>query len=623
MAETVSDKRRERYRVGAILFIAIVALLVIRYGRIMVGESDSFPQPPSSVVERGPILDRTGRILAIQTRLDTVTLWKPDLVNVDDTVARLAEILALDESMIRGRIATSDGFIILQRTITPSRSRLIEEQKAAGLLQGVHLQEDFGRSYPEREAAAPVIGYVGIDNVGLSGIEYMFTEELSPPPSGDSLSEATMGNQVFLTLDLGVQTVIDEIATEIREENDADSVMIVVMDATSAEIRGMSAIPSFDPNAFRRYGAGERRNHIISRIYEPGSVFKAFSIAGILELGGIDLDDRFNTSGGYVSEDGEFEITDLADYGIVDAAEIIKVSSNVGAAFASETVGPGAFYDILTRFGFGDRTGLDLNGEERGLIARPSEWSARTRQTIAIGQEIGVTAIQVVAAATVLANDGVLLRPQIVDRIAAPDGTILRDFQREPVREVLTPRTARTMLALMAGSTENDGTARRIQVNGVEVAAKTGTAQVIDPETGAYSDEHFIASTLALFPAGDPEFIVYVVIDHPRGESVYGGRIAAPATDRIVEFLVPYLDVRRTDETVVRHSGRIIASDVELPEFDEVYPDFRGLPARALLPLLARDGLRVEIEGSGWVVSQEPPPGTALQSGDTLLLRLE
>lgn len=622
MADTGTDRRQERLRITAGFFVVLVILLVLRYGSIMIAAPDRTIPPPSSVVERGPILDRNGRILAIQTRLDTVTLWKPDVEDVDDTSRRLGEILEIDPQEIRDRIASTDGFIILQRTITPSRSRAIQEQRAAGHLRGVHLEEDFGRSYPEREAAAPIIGYVGVDNVGLSGIEYMFTDELSPPIESRPGETRVLGNQIHLTIDLAIQTEVDEIARDVLATQDADIVTIVVMNATTAELLAVSSVPSFDPNAFRRYTADQRKNRAISRIYEPGSVFKVFTISSFLELGGIDENDRFSTSGGYVSDDG-FQITDLADYGIVNAEEIIRYSSNVGAAYASETVSSGAFYDILTRFGFGSQTEIDLNGEERGLLARPSEWSARTRQTIAIGQEIGVTAMQIAAAATVLANDGVLLRPQIVDRILAPDGTLVRDFDREPVREVLSPGTARSMIEMMVGSTRPDGTARRIEVEGIDVAAKTGTAQVIDPESGSYSDEHFIASTLALFPARDPEIIVYVVIDYPRGESVYGGRIAAPVADRLIEFLVPFLDIPRDSDRIVEHPGRIRAIEPTLPEIGTTLPDYRGLPARTLLPLLDRDDMQVRIEGSGWVVGQTPPPGTPIRPGLDLTLTLE
>jgi cell division protein FtsI (penicillin-binding protein 3) len=432
-----------------------------------------------------------------------------------------------------------------------------------------------------------------------------------------------IGNQVFLTIDLAIQSAADQLGQRLLAMHQADSVMILVAAARTGELLAVSSVPSFDPNNFARYSADERRNLPISRVYEPGSVFKVFSVASFLELDGIDLTDQFNTTGGYASNDGSFLITDLADYGFVDAEEIIKYSSNVGAAYASERVEPGSLYATLRRFGFGEPTEIDLNGEERGLLATPERWSARTRPTLAIGQEIGVTAVQMIAAATVLANDGVLLRPQIVDRIISPTGEIVRQFEREAVREVLSPATARTMLQLMDRATDPDATGRRIQVEGVNVAAKTGTAEVFDPELGTYSDEHFIASTLALVPADEPELIVYVVIDHPRGESYLGGRIAAPAVDEMIEFLVPYWDIPRDTDTVVEHPGRIVARQPQLPPLAATVPDYRDLPIRTLLPLLGREDVDVRISGSGWVIRQNPPPGTPFEPGMRIDLELE
>ncbi len=591
----------------------------------MLVEERTAPPIPSPEVERGPILDRRGRILAIQTRLDTVTAWKPDVSEMDSTITILAEILQVPREELHERFSTSRDFLIVQRTITPSQSDAIRREFQQGNLDGITLQEDFGRSYPEREAAASVIGYVGVDDIGLEGIEYMFSGELQPsveniePRDG----EIVMGNQVFLTLDLAIQSFADELGDELLQTYNADSVMIIVADATTADLLAMSARPSFDPNSFRSYDAERRRNRLISHIYEPGSVFKVFSVAGILDLGGIEPDDTFNTTGGYRSDDGAFVIRDLADYGRINAEEIIKYSSNVGAAYASETVDPGAFYAMLRKFGFGETTGIDLNGEERGLLNRPENWSARSRPTIAIGQEIGVTAIQMVAAASTLANDGMLLRPQIVDRIVSPTGEVIRRFEREPVREVLAPQTAATMLELMSSSTEPGGTARRINVEGVTVAAKTGTAEVFDPVSGEYSDEHFIASTLALFPAEQPELLIYLVIDHPRGPEYLGGRIAAPATDRLIEFLVPYWNIPRESDTVVRHPGRVVVNSRELPPIGEVLPDYRGLSARTILPLMNREDITVKVSGSGWVAAQDPPPGTPFEPGMTVTLELE
>ncbi len=593
------------------------AVLVLRFAVIMVpANGGTSAGSTSPAAERGPILDRRGRILAIQTRLDTVTAWRPEIRDVEGTARLLGEILERDHREITDRIATSTGFLTLQRTVTPSQSSRITAEIRAGNLRGIRLQPDLGRSYPERESAAAVIGYTGVDNVGLAGIEYMFSEYLMPETD-------PMGHQVFLTLDLAIQSAADELGRELMQQHQADMVTIVVAKADTAEILALSSQPSFDPNNFLSYSANQRRNTSISRIYEPGSVFKVFSIASLLELGAISPRDRFNTAGGYVADNGSFIISDLSNYGVISPAQIIKFSSNVGAAYASERADPGSFYTLLTSFGFGRPTGIDLNGEERGLLAEPHRWSRRTQQTLAIGQEIGVTAIQMVAAATVLSNEGVLLRPQIVNRIVSNSGEILQQNGREPVRQVVSPETARLMLEMMRGSTDRDGTAWRIQVEGVSVAAKTGTAEVFDPVNGRYSDAHFIASTLALVPADHPELIVYVMIDYPRGESFFGGRIAAPAVRTMLDFLIPYWDIPRDTDTITEHPGRVVLRPRTMPEIVDVMPDLTGVPLRSLMPLIVRDDLNVEIYGSGWVRSHSPAPGAPLEPGMTIRIELE
>lgn len=623
MADDEREKRVQRVTATVVILLVVAATLVFRYGSIMIAADPPTPPGPATEYERGPILDRRGRILAIQTRLDTVTGWKPEIRDIAETAPILADILDRDAGEIADTLATADGFVTIQRTITPSQSRRIRAEQQNNKLEGIRLQPDVGRSYPERDAAAAVVGYAGVDNIGLSGIEYMFSSYLTPADRANRDEPLLMGNQVFLTLDLAIQSAADDLGRNLLGVHQAESVMILVMDARTGGVLAMSTRPSFDLNNFRSYSDEERRNHTISRIYEPGSVFKAFSVAAFLELGGITIHDRFDTAGGYVAERGEFAISDLANYGVINPEQIIKYSSNVGAAYASETVDPGSFYAMLAGFGFGSPTGIDLNGEERGLLARPESWSARSQQTIAIGQEIGVTAIQMVTAATAFANDGVLLRPQIVDRIVSPTGEVIQQFGREPLRRVISAATARTMLKLMESSTDPDGTANRIRIEGVPVAAKTGTAEVFDPSQRKYSDSHFIASTLAIVPADDPDLIVYVVIDYPRGESFYGGRIAAPAVHELLQFLVPYRSIPRDTDTVIEHPGRIVVHKTSPPIIEDIVPDFSGVALRSLVPLLAREDIDVRINGNGYVVNQNPPAGTAVRQGMTILLELE
>jgi len=581
--------------------------------------------PPRTVdgkpipTERGPILDRNGRILAIQTELDTVTAWMPNIPDVPGAASELAGVLDRDDEEIMSRLAGEDGYVVVARTITPSQSTAIEELQQQGRLQGFSLEPDVGRSYPERNAASHVIGYVGVNNQGLEGVEYVFDDVLSPAPEeGDRY-----GDQLVLTIDVAVQHRMDELAAQALEQHDADAVMLLVADARNGDILAYSSMPNFDPNTFYAYSENQRRNRPISFIYEPGSVFKVFSISSFLELGGISMDTTFQTSGGYVNDAQDFVIHDLGNYGRITTAGIIKYSSNVGAAYASETVPRDAFYQMIKLFGFGEKTGISLNGEERGLLQRPWEWSGRTQQTVAMGQEIGVTAMQMISAATALANDGILLRPNIVKKVVTHDGRTVREYDRRPVRQVLSADTARRIRTAMYGATQGGGTARRIAIDGIDIAAKTGTAEVFDRREGSYSDDRFIASALSMFPADDPRIISYVIIDNPRGDSFYGGRIAVPILREATEFLVPHLGIPREGIEEIEHSGRVAVSVPKLPDFDGTVPDLGGLPKRTVLPLLGVDGMTVRLHGNGWVRSQDPEPGTTLRNGMTLDLYLE
>ncbi|MFP4377341.1 MAG: penicillin-binding protein [Spirochaetales bacterium] len=606
---------RGRYVALLVVLAAVIALLLMRYGELMLTPSVLQVATAPSSFERGPILDRHGRLLAVQSELETVWAWRPELDDAATLAAELAPIIEQDPSVLQAKLRGESGSATIKRNISPRESAAIRDAQADGRLAGIRLRPDYGRSYPERGSLGPVLGFVGAEGKGLTGIELTMEDELL-----SAERDAEYGNQVFLTIDTSLQFESERHARSALEEHAADSVTILTLDAKTADILAYVSVPSYDPNAFSQFSELERRNRPIADVYEPGSVFKIFSIGSFLQLGGISISSRFATDGSYDVTDPP--ITDLSNYGTVTTSDIIRLSSNVGAALASESVEARPFYNMLRLFGFAEETGIELNGEEAGLLARPDRWSGRTKPTLAIGQEIAVTALQLASAATVYANEGVLLKPNIVDKIVAPDGELVRDYGRTPVREVVDPRVAVQVLDAMERAVNDGGTARRLAYEGVRVAAKTGTAEKIDPRTGLYSSTEFVASTLAILPANDPAVIVYMMIDHPKGEEYYGGRIVTPVLRDYFDFLVPYLSIPVEGQQRVAHSGRVVVEPLRLPTLSDVVPDFTGLPKRALLPLLERDDVSVEIEGFGWVVSQAPSPGTPFRQGMTIRLEL-
>jgi cell division protein FtsI (penicillin-binding protein 3) len=270
---------------------------------------------------------------------------------------------------------------------------------------------------------------------------------------------------------------------------------------------------------------------------------------------------------------------------------------------------------MLRSLGFGSQTQLPIPGESSGLLRDPDKWSLRSKPTLAFGQELLVSAIQMAAAATTFSNEGMLLKPHLIDRILSPDGQTIEEMKREPVKRVFSPETAQAMLLMMETATEDGGTAHRMKTEGLRISGKTGTSQVIDPKTRTYSKENYTASAMAIFPTDDPQLIIYVVIQNPKGASYYGGRIASPIVKNLIDETVTYLGIKRSTDKVLKHSGKISVpeqSDIIIGDF---IPDLTGLPKRRLLNLFSDDRFVIKMIGEGWVIRQSPAPGTPASAG--------
>lgn len=612
-------------RLGAVFVLAAVVVLLIvwRYVSLMLLTPEEVrPAEGTVAIERGPILDRNGRVLAIQTELESVTAWVPDIEDFDRTAALLASALAMEERTIRGIFENRPGFAYVKRKVSNSAAAAVRSLINGGELPGIRLVEESARTYPEQKIAAPILGIVDIDNRGLEGLELRFDELLSPAPPDDTQTEA-FGNQIYLTLDIDLQFTAERLALDTLEEQQADSVMVLAMDARNGDMLAMAGVPSFNPNIFADFPAAYRTNRPVAVAYEPGSVFKVFSIAAMMELGGVAPSSTFFCNGFYENSDIPDPIACLGVHGEVTPTQIIKYSCNAGAAYASESVDGRPFYGMLESFGFGRDTALPFPGESNGLLKSPSSWSARTKPTIAFGQEISVSAVQIVTAATVFANQGMLLEPHILRRVVSPEGRIIEEYGRTPLEQVLSPRTAEAMLLMMEEATKPGGTATRARVDGVRVSAKTGTAEVFNVETGRYSSDRFIASCLALLPTESPQAIVYVVIQNPQAGETYGGRIAAPVVRSMAEELTTYLGIPRAGDTVAEHSGIVTVEDRPSITIGSHMPDLTGYSKRELLPLLDLDDITVSIEGQGWVIRQRPEPGAPVPAGTQVELYLE
>jgi len=574
------------------------------------------PRPSLNLPERGSILDRNGRFLALQIRFADVSVWRPSITDINVLSNELSPILDMTPAEILSRISSSESnYLYLRRQIDDSTARrlnaLIEDKK----LRGVMVQPIVGRVYPERNLASHIVGFVGDRNRGLEGIEFAFNNVL------DGADNNGIGSQVVLTIDIYVQHILQQIAQRSMQENQAEAVIFVAMDPRTGDILGSVSLPDFDPNNFRVSDANSRMNRSAIWAFEPGSTFKVYSIAALMDAGVINSNTAYLCNGVYTPSRGS-PITCLVNHGRVTPREIVIHSCNVGAAYASENISSGAFYQFLNNFGFGLRTGAGSPGETAGYLVPSSNWSERSKPTIAFGQEIAVSAYQILQATSAIANDGVLIPPKVVSSIMSADGRTVTNWEGGASRRIISAETARAMRSYMADTAATGAMGWRAGVQDMSIGVKTGTAQIIDPVTRGYSETDFIASCVALLPAENPSLILYLAIIKPQG-SIYGARIAAPAIREAAEALIDYFGIPRGRNPQINHPPAVNIPANHLPAVETHVPDFSGIAKRVLLPLLLRNDIYVEIHGDGWVRRQSPQPGTPVTSDMSIILELE
>lgn len=613
---------RARLAVLSAIGAFLLGAVLFKYGAVMLSG-----RPPVAErkiqTERGSILDRNGKILAVQTTLYNIAVTRSAVSDEDVFSQALAPVTGMNAEEIKRRLSDNPGdFLYLKKKISEGEKSAIEAVIRDGRLKGIRLEAVVSRTYPENQLASHVIGFLGDDGKGLTGVEYSYQDILSPP--GDFPSAQSEAYNVMLTIDGNIQYELEKIARQTMEETQAEGVMLIAAEARTGEILAYVSEPSANLNAFGASLPTERFDRPALYAYEPGSVFKIFSIAALMELGAAADQDIFFCDGGYehVTPKGErFTIGCLDRHGWVSPRDIIRFSCNDGTAQIAEKAKSADFEDKLRGFGFGSKTNIQLPGETTGIFSSNNNWSLRSKPTIAIGQEISVSALQMVQAATALANKGTVLRLSLLSRLYTQDGEAAASHRTESLGRVISPETARLMLDYMQTTSES-GTGTRASVGDVPMAVKTGTAQMLAESKAGYSKTDYISSCMGIFPVDSPEIILYLAILKPVGET-YGGRIAAPVISKAANAIIDYRGMGRETATSVRHSGLVQIPKNAPVEIRDIVPDMTGIPKRMIAPLLQREDLEVWITGDGYVVSQSPEPGTLVTEGMRIELHLE
>ena len=646
-------------RIGyvALVMIGALVILVFRYAYLQIVQGDALAQRmrDQSGYEfriqslRGAILDRSGKELAVSSMTKSLFVDPNHVYDThtpEEIASDIAPLIGLTEQDILDDIARGGGFVWVKRRLEHTEYEAVRAViREKGYSDCLGFQNEAKRYYPNDALAANVIGFVGTDDEGLDGVE----QALDPLLKGEVREERLTvdgqrrpildsifaGRRVYgsdycktvsLTIDSTIQFMVEQELDRAMAENNPDSITAIVMDPKTGEILAMASRPSYNPNRFWEYPQENWKNRAVSFIYEPGSTFKAV-VAGAALQEGIVTPNQVFFDPGYVMVSGRrIQNWSNESYGAVTFTDIVKKSLNTGFAQVGLSLGAEKMMHYTRVFGFGERTGIDLPGEEEGILFSADDMRDSDIATTAIGQSIAVTPLQLVTAMAAIANGGTLMHPYIVREIRNPDGSVYEERTPREIRRVLEPTVDRTLIGLLEQVVASGG-GKKAGVKGYRIAGKTGTAQKIRRETAGYLEGRYIASFCGFAPVEDPIFTVLVMIDDPRGGDFYGGQIAAPVASRIFTQLLRYAHVEPSSNTFAETTGETekgrsddeekrMEAAATPPEGKAVVPDFTGLSLREAARLAELRGLTFESEGTGAAVSQSLSVNDIVDQGE-------
>jgi cell division protein FtsI (penicillin-binding protein 3) len=599
-------------------------------------QQHSVPAP----AKRGDILDRRGHVLATSADADSIYAVPSEIDDPGRAATQLCGALQdctqKERNALAERLGRSKNFAYVRRQVSPEEAKRV----AALNLDGVGFFKESKRFYPNKELASHLLGYVGLDNGGLSGVESTYDSQIRGKPGTilvhtDAKRHAfsrfekppTMGASLELTIDEYLQHIAERELHAGVLENHAAGGSAIIMNPHTGEILAMANEPTFNPNDYRDSEENDRRNRAVQDLYEPGSTFKVVTASAAIEEKVMPIDTMIDVRGGQIRIDRGRIVHDTHDYGVLSFTDVIVKSSNVGAIKIGFKLGTARLSDYVQRYGFGRSVSQDFPAESPGIVWRTDQWTESALASVSMGYQVGVTPLQMVAAVSSIANGGQYIEPRVVRAVYHGD----RRYEVQPkvVRQTISADTAATMTSIMEGVVER-GTAKRAQMPGYTIAGKTGTSAKL--VHGHYSTTEWNASFVGFVPSRNPAVAIIVVTDAPHGASGHtGGMVSAPVFQRIADATLRYLGIGPTinpDPPVLvarRDDVSSVATSAEPPPQPILsliadaqagtLPDLTGLSAREAVQTLSKLGLLTRASGDGFVVSQDPPAGAPLEAG--------
>ncbi len=590
MATSRSTANRRLYILGGVLLLwlcviclRLVYLQIFRYGEFQQRADHQQQRSINVSAKRGIIFDRQGNELAMSIMVDSAFAVPSEVPDLPTAVSLITRITGDDARMVLADCHAHKTFCWVARKAS---TESIERIRALNL-QGIHFQKESKRFYPKRELAAQVLGYVGTDDGGLSGIEREYDEPLRGQPGRMQISvdarkkwfariekQPEAGSNLVLTVDEKIQYIAERELEQAIRDTHAIAGTVIVENPRTGEILALANRPTFNPNIKKEIKNEALKNRAVSDIYEPGSTFKLVTISGALEERLTRPDEMFDCQMGSIVING-MRIRDSKPHGLLSVSDVLAESSDVGAIKIALRLGEDRFYKYIRAFGFGQQTGIELPGETRGMTKPVNRWSKVSIGAISMGQEIGVSAVQLAAMVSTFANDGVWEAPRIVATTISPQSTPQTiAFHPEHERRVISSITAAQMRQMMRAVVLH-GTGRKAVLEGYSSAGKTGTAQKVDPNTGAYSRTKYVGSFAGFAPINNPAITVAVILDSAVGLH-QGGQVAAPVFQRITQQVLEYLHVPRDMQLPPNRQVWLAQNKVRDSDLDESSPDHLG-----------------------------------------------
>lgn len=593
--------------------------------------------------KRGALLDRAGEPLALSLEAQSVYA-RPHRIQQPESASRhLASVLGLSVSEVKQRLTAERPFVWLKRQIKPAEAEKIQALN----IEGIGMFYEPNRYYPQGQLAGHLIGFVGRDAEGLEGLELQYNDYIrgetgSSVAERDALGRRVLvrgleglqippGGDIHLTLDTAIQHLVEKELEATIAKYRAKTGVVIVLEPFTGEVLALANYPAFNPNKFSRASAEQRRNRAVADSFEPGSTFKTILAAAALEEGVVGKEDLFYCEMGKYAFAGRM-INDTHPHGWLPFSKILQVSSNIGFTKVAEKLKKERYFKYIEKFGFGQLTGIDVPGEVPGLLRKPERWAAIDLATHAFGQGISTTPMQMVMAYAAIANGGLLMRPYVVRRVVSAQREVLVENQPRVVRRVISEKTSKSLAAMLKEVTVEGGTGVMANIEGFEVAGKTGTAQKADLIHGGYSARKRVASFIGFVPADDPRLVMLVLIDEPE-VNVYGGVVAAPAFRNIARGALRHLAVApRNADLVPSPSARPAVSAPRAPRIERTtgvsgepsaVPDFVGLSLRQAVEKARALKVKVKMHGNGYVVEQSPAPGRRWNDDEVIVLNLK